>query len=87
MIAAETAVSEAVLKYNAGTLRAYTELCTTIGVKPGQHALQRAEEKDSTARQKRQRLSKHEARWPSDATSKRTPRATAQVSFSALKTM
>lgn len=52
MIAAETAVSEAVLKYNAGTLRAYTELCTTIGVKPGQHALQRAEEKDSIRKKK-----------------------------------
>ncbi|XP_077557147.1 uncharacterized protein LOC144172264 [Haemaphysalis longicornis] len=52
LIAAETAVNEAVLKYNAGTLRAYTELCTSLGVKPGQHALQRAEEKDIIRKKK-----------------------------------
>lgn len=43
----EAAVHEAVAKYNAGSLRAYTEICTALGVKPGAVALQRAAEKDS----------------------------------------
>lgn len=42
----ETAVHEAVCRYNAGNLRAYAEMCKTLGLKPGAKALQRAAEKD-----------------------------------------
>ncbi|CAN7950323.1 unnamed protein product [Ixodes hexagonus] len=47
LIAAETAVSEAICKYNCGTLHAYVEFCSSLGIKPGHHALRRAAEKDA----------------------------------------
>lgn len=42
----EAAVHEAVAKYNSGSLRAYTEVCAALGIKPGTLAIQRAAEKD-----------------------------------------
>lgn len=42
----EAAVHEAISKYNSGSLRAYTEVCTALGIKPGALAIQRAAEKD-----------------------------------------
>ncbi|XP_072143331.1 uncharacterized protein [Dermacentor andersoni] len=52
LIAAETAVNEAVCKYNAGTLRAYRQFCASLGLKPGKHSLQRAAEKDALRKKK-----------------------------------
>ncbi|KAH9362808.1 hypothetical protein HPB48_015229 [Haemaphysalis longicornis] len=42
----EAAVHEAVPKYNSSSLRAYTEVCAALGIKPGTLAIQRAAEKD-----------------------------------------
>lgn len=52
LIAAETAVSEAICRYNCGTLRAYTEACSALGISPSQHALRRAREKDAIRKKK-----------------------------------
>ncbi|XP_075547627.1 uncharacterized protein LOC142582108 [Dermacentor variabilis] len=52
LIAAETAVNEAVCKYNAGTLRAYRQFCASLGLKPGKHSLQRAAGKDALRKKK-----------------------------------
>lgn len=52
LIAAETAVSEAICRYNAGNLHAYTQLCTSLGLQPGRHALRRAAEKDAMRKKK-----------------------------------
>ncbi|XP_075527742.1 uncharacterized protein LOC142559928 [Dermacentor variabilis] len=47
LIAMETALHEAVLRYNAGCNRATQELCSQVGLTPGHLAIQRAAEKDS----------------------------------------
>lgn len=52
LIATETALNEAVCKYNAGTRRAYAEYCCTLGLKTGPHALRRAAEKDALRKRK-----------------------------------
>ncbi|XP_075533155.1 uncharacterized protein LOC142566189 [Dermacentor variabilis] len=55
LIAVETAVSEAVCRFNSGTLRAYTEFCTSLGVKPAGHGLRRAAEKDALRKKRAQK--------------------------------
>ncbi|KAK8762919.1 hypothetical protein V5799_034471 [Amblyomma americanum] len=52
LTATETALNEAVCKFNAGTRRAYTEYCSTLGLQTGQHALRRAAEKDALQKRK-----------------------------------
>ncbi|XP_077488230.1 uncharacterized protein LOC144099059 [Amblyomma americanum] len=52
LTATETALNEAVCKFNAGTRRAYTEYCSTLGLQTGQHALRRAAEKDALRKRK-----------------------------------
>lgn len=52
LFAVETAVHEAVARYNFGNLRAYTEMCKSVGIKPASLALQRAEEKDQQRKRK-----------------------------------
>ncbi|CAN7978839.1 unnamed protein product, partial [Ixodes persulcatus] len=52
LIAAETAVSEAICRFNSGNSRAYREFCSSLGIQPGGLALRRASEKDA-ARQKK----------------------------------
>ncbi|XP_077517393.1 uncharacterized protein LOC144128162 [Amblyomma americanum] len=47
LFAVETAVHEAISRYNSGSLKAYSDLCTTLGLRPGALSLQRAVEKDS----------------------------------------
>uniref|UniRef100_A0A1E1XP14 Putative kolobok-8 hm n=1 Tax=Amblyomma sculptum TaxID=1581419 RepID=A0A1E1XP14_AMBSC len=56
LFSVEAAVHEAVARYNAGSLRAYTELCNTLGVKPGALALRRAAEKDYQRAKKSSRV-------------------------------
>lgn len=62
LIAAETAVNEAVCKYNTGTLHAYREFCASLGPKPGKHSIQRAAEKDAIREKKASKVhqSKHQ---------------------------
>ncbi|CAN7944761.1 unnamed protein product, partial [Ixodes pacificus] len=52
LIAAETAVSEAICKFNCGSYRAYTEFCSSLGIRPGGLALRRAAEKDASRKKK-----------------------------------
>ncbi|XP_077513273.1 uncharacterized protein LOC144124468 [Amblyomma americanum] len=52
LFAVETAVHEAVARYNFGNLRAYTEVCKSVGIKPGSLALERAQEKDKQRKRK-----------------------------------
>ncbi|XP_077536306.1 uncharacterized protein LOC144148663 [Haemaphysalis longicornis] len=52
LIATETAVNEAVCKYNSGTRRAYAESCASQGLQIGQHALRRGAEKDALRKRK-----------------------------------
>lgn len=52
LFAVETTVHEAVARYNFGNLRAYTEMCKSVGIKPASLALQRAEEKDQQRKRK-----------------------------------
>lgn len=47
LIAVETALHDAVLRYNAGCYRATQELASSVGLTPGHLAIQRAAEKDS----------------------------------------
>lgn len=47
LIAVETALHEAVLRYNAGCYRATREISVSVGLTPGHLALQRAAEKDA----------------------------------------
>ncbi|XP_075734797.1 uncharacterized protein LOC142775982 [Rhipicephalus microplus] len=47
LIAVETALHDAVLRYNAGFYRATQELASSVGLTPGHLAIQRAAEKDS----------------------------------------
>lgn len=46
LFAVETAVHEAVARYNSGNRRAYVEFCASLGIQPAAHALRRASEKD-----------------------------------------
>lgn len=55
LIAVETAVSEAVCRFNSGTLRAYREFCTSLGVQPAGHGLRRAAEKDALRKKRAQK--------------------------------
>ncbi|CAN7950047.1 unnamed protein product [Ixodes pacificus] len=55
LIAAETAVSTAICRFNSGNLRAYEELCYSLGIQPGALALRRALEKDVSRQKKASR--------------------------------
>lgn len=46
LFAVQAAVSEAVMKYNSGSQKAYSEMCATLGVRLGVLAVHRAQEKD-----------------------------------------
>lgn len=52
LVTVETAVSDAICRYNSGTLRAYKEFCKSIGLQPSVHALRRASEKDHLRQKK-----------------------------------
>lgn len=55
LVAAETAVSEAICRFNCGSFRAYTEFCSSLGIRPGGLALRRAAEKDASRKKKASR--------------------------------
>lgn len=59
-IAAETAVSEVVCRYDTRNLCAHTELCSYLVLQPGHHALHRASEKD--AMQEKKAAEAHQAK-------------------------
>lgn len=64
LIAVETALKEAVLRYNAGCNRATKELCSSVGLTPGRLAIQRAAEKDSLCLKKAKKRSQEKVeRW------------------------
>ncbi|XP_075742739.1 uncharacterized protein LOC142796312 [Rhipicephalus microplus] len=55
LIAVETALHDAVLRYNAGCYRATQELSSSVGLPPGHLTIQRATEKDSLRLRKAQK--------------------------------
>ncbi|KAH7932065.1 hypothetical protein HPB52_024918 [Rhipicephalus sanguineus] len=57
LIAVETALHDAVLRYNAGCYRATQELASSVGLTPGHLAIQRAAEKDSVRLKKAKKRS------------------------------
>lgn len=59
LIAVETALHEAVLRYNAGCYRATQELSSSVGLTPGHLTNQRAAEKDSLRLKKAQKRMQH----------------------------